>query len=521
MKKFVSMLLAIMMVFSLATVAFAAEENGGGGSGTPPATGSITINGVSDETTYKVFRILQLESYNVTSGAYSYVVDPEWTGFVAAHPEYLATDDAGYVTWVGGDNDERVAQFAQLALQYAEDNSIDPIFVSKDDAGNTVAEFVISTNSEGKPAGKISGLDLGWYLVDSSAGALCGLTTTNPDASINAKNATPTVEKDVKEDLTGTFGATNTADIGQIVEFRSIIHVAAGAENYVLHDTMSSGLSFVHDTNNDRGVTVIEIVKSATETVPLTENTDYTVNTTDCGQGCTFHVVFTDVGMSKMDINNRVMVYYNALLNRNAVIAGEGNSNKTSLEYGDEHYTTEDETKTFTFSIDIVKTDSQNTLIDGAKFKVYDAATGGNEIAVVLLKTADESTVITDKNGNPIYRRARADETGIEIEVLDGFVTIVGFDNGTYFLEETVAPAGYNKLTSRKQFIIADGNLNATFNGDIYSSGSGVHVVNKSGSMLPETGAMGTAMFITFGMFTVLATGVLLVTKKRMSMIEE
>ena len=33
------------------------------------------------------------------------------------------------------------------------------------------------------------GLELGYYLIDSTMGALCGLTTTNPDASINAKNS--------------------------------------------------------------------------------------------------------------------------------------------------------------------------------------------------------------------------------------------------------------------------------------------------------------------------------------------
>ena len=93
--------------------------------------------------------------------------------------------------------------------------------------------------------------------------------------------------------------------------------------------------------------------------------------------------------------------------------------------------------------------------------------------------------------------------------------------SGEYTITETVAPNGYNKLTARQKFIISDGNLDAVFNAGIYSTGSGVHVVNKTGSMLPETGAMGTLMFISFGMFVALGTGILLVTKKRMSMIED
>ena len=119
------------------------------------------------------------------------------------------------------------------------------------------------------------------------------------------------------------------------------------------------------------------------------------------------------------------------------------------------------------------------------------------------------------------YRRARADEAGVSIVVKDGKVRVVGFDNGTYYLEETDAPDGYNKLTARQKFIISDGNLDATFNGETYSTGSGVHVVNKTGSMLPETGGIGTVIFTVLGSAVVLVTGVVLVTKKRMSKIAD
>ena len=116
------------------------------------------------------------------------------------------------------------------------------------------------------------------------------------------------------------------------------------------------------------------------------------------------------------------------------------------------------------------------------------------------------------------YRRARADETGISIVVKNGQVRVVGFDNGTYYLEETVTPDGYNQLGARQKFIISDGNLDATFNGDIFSTGSGVHVVNKSGTMLPETGGIGTTLFYVGGGLMVAVAVVLLITKKRMDM---
>ena len=105
--------------------------------------------------------------------------------------------------------------------------------------------------------------------------------------------------------------------------------------------------------------------------------------------------------------------------------------------------------------------------------------------------------------------------------VKDGQIRVNGLDNGTYYLEETLAPDGYNKLTARQKFIVADGILTATFNNGVYSTGSGVHVVNNTGAMLPETGGLGTLMFTVLGGSTALGTGVVLVTKKRMSKIED
>ena len=119
------------------------------------------------------------------------------------------------------------------------------------------------------------------------------------------------------------------------------------------------------------------------------------------------------------------------------------------------------------------------------------------------------------------YRSAREDETGVSIVVKDGMVRVVGLDNGTYYLEETIAPAGYNKLTARHKFIISDGNLDAIFNDGVFSTGSGVHVVNKTGSMLPETGGLGTTLFVVFGGIAALGAGIVLFAKKRLSQIEE
>lgn len=498
MKRSISIILALTLVLSLSAAAFAAGD------------GSITIDGVNVGTTYSIYRLLDLETFDKDK-AYSYKVNAKWAAFFAQAEiaAYATVDASGYVTWVGAEDDATMAAFAKTALKYAKDNSI-----AAEDAKTIPAGYTEETY-------KFTGLPLGWYLVDSTAGALCGLTTTDKDAVIVAKNHVPIIDKQVQEDLTNNWQSSNTADIGQIVNFKSVIHVAAGAEGYVMHDSMSDGLTFVHDTANGRGVTEITHTNSLGVETVLTEGTDYTVKSTGCTDGCDFEVEFSADLVKTLKPNDRLQVEYNAMLNRHAVVAGEGNKNEVKLEYGENHHTVPSSTKTYTFSFDIVKTTTSNTLLDGAEFKIYDAAVGGNEIAVVPLLNADDSAPVLDANGNPMYRRARANEPGVSIKVKGGVVTVVGMDNGVYYLEETVAPAGYNKLTTRKEFTIADGNVSAKFDDKIYATGSGVHVINKTGTMLPETGAEGTFLFITLGMFTVLATGVLLVTKKRMSMIVE
>lgn len=483
MKKIISLILALMLMASLSVTAFAAE------------TGSITINGVSDATTYEIYKILDLESYDVVAGAYSYKANSAWAAFFATDEAkaYMVTDADGYVTWATAEDDDTKATFAKLALAYAKANSIAPVKSSENDG-----EFVVA---DGK--GVFSGLDLGYYLVDSTMGALCGLTTTNPNASINVKNGIPTIDKQVKEDSTNQWGATNTADIGQTVEYHVTINVHAGAENYVLHDVMENGLTF-------KNISKIQHVIPSVETHEMDEKY-YEVKTgaSVVTDGCTFEVHFTKEMCDKLETNDKIIVTYEAMLNRNATIAGNGNDNTAWLTFGEGGVSNKDTVTTYTYGFDVIKTNSQNMLIDGAQFKIYDAATDGNEVAVVLM---DDGVT---------YRRARADESGVAIVVKDGRVRVVGFDNGTYYLEETEAPDGYNKLTARQRFIISDGNLDATFNGEIYSTGSGVHVVNKTGSMLPETGGMGTVLFIIFGTIVVLGAGVLLVTKKRMAMIED
>lgn len=543
MKKIISFMLTMIMVLSMSVVAFATEpetpQRPTSGTNTT-VRGTITINNVTIEdnkpvATYKIYKLLELDSYDFTTGSYTYKYNNEWKAFFTndAGKDYVTVNDKGLLVWQGSEDAERVAEFAKIALAYAKGNNIPPVKTTATPEDEAAAYRVVGESSI-----VFEDLDLGYYLVDSTVGALCGLSTTNPDGIINSKNGAPEISKQVQEDLTLQWDKTNTADIGQIVNFRTTIHVHDGAQKYVLHDIMDPGLTFPAGANetaeenvkvklvsgsgsgNVDGVLVQRIETDAEGN----EYVNYEV-VTFCEDECTFEVHFTERFCESLNTNDRLIIFYSAMLNRNAEIGhgtadNQPNENKTYLSYGENHKTTEATTVTKTYGIDLTKTDGQNKLLNGATFRIYDAETGNTEVTVVPLKN-DLNKPITTDEGYAMYRKARPGETGAEIVVTNGVVRIVGLDNGVYWLEEIKNPEGYNKITSRQKFTISDNNLDAIITNSVVSTNSGVQVVNHTGSMLPETGASGTAWFIGIGMLVVLGTGVVLVTKKRLSMIQD
>ena len=520
MKKLISLALAIMMILSLATAAFAAEETRPSAGTAETVQGTITINGVTLENgkpaaTYAIYQILKLDSFDFTSGSYDYnYTSDAWKTFftTGAGAAYVAPNEQGMLVWQGSSDAERVAEFAKIALKYAEDNGIE---ATKDTIAEP-AEYTVGENSI-----VFEDLELGYYLVDSSVGALCGLSTTNPDGIINSKNGVPTLDKQVQEDLGLQWGDVNSADIGQDVNFRITIHVHDGAQNFVLHDIMDNGLTFKPETVK----VMVRDGSNASETYyepTVGEVVNYEVKTLS---NQAFEIHFSNDFCDALDTNDRLIITYSAMLNRNA-ISGNGtaenqpNENKAYLTYGENHKTNEDTTTTKTYGFDLVKTDGQNKLLDGSEFRIYSEEVGGTEITVVPLRDNNEQLVVTE-DGYNMYRKAREGEEGTTVIVVRGKVRVVGLDNGVYWLEETKAPDGYNKITSRQKFTIADNNLDAIITNGIVSTNSGVQVVNHTGSMLPETGGLGTLLFTVLGSTTALGTGVVLVTKKRMSKIKD
>ena len=469
-RKLFSLLLALVMVFALATTAFAEEE-----------TGSITINDAVVGQTYTIYQILDLESYNAANNTYSYKATTAWSTFINSDGiknTYVKVDAQGYVTWIDGAN---AAAFAKAAQKYAKDNSI------ANQGTVTATSTTVSFTS----------LDLGYYLVDSTLGTLCSLDTTNPNVTMEEKNEVPTNVKTVEEG--STYKSSNDAAIGDTVNFKSTITAQAGAENYVFHDTMSAGLNYT-------GLTGITLNGSAVKA------SDYTVVTTGLTDGCTFEVRFTQAFCDTLKANDQIVISYTATLNEKALIAGDGNSNTSKVSYGDSSntkYTPDSQTKTYTWDVDVFKyTMDRNSekALAGATFTLSKNSDGSNPIALV-------------SEGNNVYRVAKTGETGTVTEITTdatGRFTIKGLDAGTYYLTETAAPAGYNKLAGSVTIVIGE---NGVVNGttEAPQGVDEVKVLNQSGTELPSTGGMGTTLFYLLGSFMVLAAVVLLVTKKRMS----
>lgn len=437
-------------------------------------TGSITINKAVFDETYSIYRVLDLETYDKTNNHYIYRANANFKVFVesteaSAYLEAKNENGNTYYVWEGDTTDTRVQEFAKLAFAYAENNSIKPVASTK--ATSTTVEF--------------KNLDLGYYLMSSTTAEkdtrLLSLTTTNPSATTREKNTlTPDVDKEVEEK--GTYGKTNDASIGDTVNFKATIIVGAGYTDYKLRDKMSAGLTF--NANS--------VVVKVNNTV--VDSSNYTVRTDVSGY--TFVIEFKNEYIVTLPKNTVITVTYSAILNENAIVEGEGNPNVLDLAYGDTN-TPEKQTITYSYAFDVIKIDGkERTQLTGAEFRLYDAKTGGNEIKVVLVDATSNT-----------YRVARANENGVTIKA--GKATILGLDAGTYYLEEVVAPTGYNKLTSRVEIIISKINSDKTF------SRFSTNVENYTGSQLPETGGMGTTLFLTLGSILVIGFGLLLVTKLR------
>ena len=490
MRKLASLLLALVLVFGLATTAFAAggveEPAGDEPAGSTTTTGTITIDNAVDGQTYTIYKLLELESYDATKGTYAYKTTTAWDAWLRTQTTYVTVTTDGYVTWNTGAD---AAAFAKLAKAYAATNSIA-------NQGSTTATATTVT---------FNNLELGYYLVDSTLGTLCSMDTTNPTVTIKEKNAVPTNEKKVEEDSNNTYGSTNDADLGQTVNFKSTITAQAGAENYVFHDKMSAGLTYT-------GVTGITLNGTTVAT------SNYTVKTTDLTDDCTFEVVFTQAFCYTLKANDQIVISYTAKLNENAVVGLNGNPNESKLSYGDSSNTSTNTTPpsktiTYTWDMDVLKyaNGTESNVLQGVKFVLIKKVTSDGTTTEYVAKVSGGKLTGWDE----VSETTTWSTEHILTTDDKGKISVDGLDADTYYLREIETLPGFNILSGDQEVKI-DGATKAKDSDELTYTTKLVKINNQSGTELPSTGGIGTTLFYIAGGVLVVGAAVLLVTKRRM-----
>ena len=494
MKKLIAILLALVLVLSFSAAALAEEPE-------QTKNDSITINNAKPGETYNLYKLFDLSvNDELEPTAYTYTVNTDWTAFFApADGETPAGPGKQYVTINGVGAVTAISDAAALAKAAAEWAGKPAATQSKEATEETVV---------------FTGLEDGYWLITSTLGTIA-MTETTPDKNkveINEKNLVPTEEKEVKEG--DTWGKTNDANIGDTVEFRVTIHAKPGAKNYVLTDEMSTGLTYKPGS---------VVVKAGATT--LVKDTDYTL--TETGDG--FVLSFKQDYLDTITDNTDLVVTYSATLNVNAIVAGNGNDNKATLTYGDAS-TVESTTKTYTWEVDVykfTKNGEEQKPLAGAEFVILrdKAVSEGEQPAKeVALLNNGKVTGWEDYNEESIPAAAKFTTPAT------GLFKIQGLDSGTYYLHETKAPDGYNKLESDVKFVIGTEKSNPGVEGETlaYKPGEGIHydaendpilnqveVENKAGSELPSTGGIGTTIFYVLGGLMAAGAAVVLIAKKR------
>lgn len=470
-KKIAAIMFAFMMVVSMSCNVKADDT-------TPATTGTITIDHAKNGETYTIYQVLTLESSDVEKGLYSYIpVNDAWKAYFKTEEgkKYMTVDDNGYVTTKYTETNAQ--ELAQALIKQAKTINYNPQSKTADKDGTI--EF--------------TGLALGYYVVDTTVGTLCALTTTKPTATIVSKHEQPTVDKNVYDG--NAYVKNNSVNIGDSVPFETKIYVKKGANNYKLHDQMSAGLTFtgIHEIHDD-------ITDANLKFKP---NQDYEIKTEGLTDGCTFELTFKQSYFDRINQDTTITVMYFATVNENAPIK-QAMENKTWLTYGDAQKTEESKTETYTFGIPVFKYKGTDTPLKDAQF-----------ILSTDPKCEDsEKTLKFKLNAKNKYRYNKTDGNIVLTSLDKGRIDIEGLKAGTYYLKETKAPDGYNLLKKPVTITIDS-------EGKIYVDGSGevnngdVRVQNNSGTLLPNTGGVGTTMIYLVGAVLVLGSGVVLATKRR------
>ena len=467
MKKIFALLIAMVMVLGMSTSVFAA---------------SITLNSTQEDdgtntTEYTYYQVMKADLSGLTASDYNEDGSPKADAKVVYYVETEvlanALDATGMftVTKVVGVNRWNVELKTEGTTGEALATALNV------DAVKNAAIATDTFSMSGKTA--TSGtVDPGYYLILASNGTKLALQTL-ADVTINEKNTYPGLTKTEEK---------TTLSIGQTENYTIKVNIPENVaeKDIVVVDTITKGLTL------NTAITVTGAVDGLTS-LTFVKDTTYVADPAGSSKQYRATIDKANVLANK---GKELTLTYSATVNTDAVVY-EADSNTAHLEY--DNYKSVDvekvEVTTYGFEVDKVDKDKATITTDDAEFTLWDAAEGGNQIAVVKL------------DGNT-YRVALSTETGVSIVAgKSGKATVNGLAAGEYYLQEDKAPNGYNKVTAREKVTITEGATAAV----------DVQVINNAGSTLPSTGGIGTTIFYVIGAILVIGAGVVLVTRRRMN----
>ena len=496
MKKIMALMLAAIMMMAMSVTAFAAET-----------THSLTVNvkggqNLKGQTInlYKLFDVT--ESGEGQNKNYAYTVNTQYKATLASVLKIAETSKdeefAAEVTKLGKDNTTGVQKFANDFTAEALTNNLQAT-KSSDKIADSSTKFTFT------------GLDAGYYLVYVTGGKEIQsslVTVDAPTNTINLKTEAPSITKTADK---------QTAEIGQVVKYtvKGAIPDTTGYDQYqyIIHDTLSNGLDFVNDATgtacegNSVKVTVAFTGATAASTAPTTA-TIATDNSKKMSLDLSAWVKANQTNKGK-----EFTVTYYAKVNKNAVVTEK---NKAQLEYGnkpgDTTTTTPSEAKTPTYPLDIKKINKKTSdLLAGAKFSLYRTEQDAK----------DKTNAITVSGGNGNYVVDPASSTtefeSVENDLGGYNLRVNGLAAKDYWLVETQAPKGFNKLTDPiKVTITKTGDAEWTVQkNDAPETDKIIDVENSTGSLLPSTGGRGAIAFAVIAALLVFGVAVSFIRDKR------
>lgn len=567
-KKAAAILMAVVLSLCLAVTAFA-EGTDGTTTGVQK-TGTLTVTGsglwVPDEgentgegktvTAIRMFTArVTAGDPNKNDGFDTYTLDAAWKNFFTKDATRFGavkiaggitdeqvtadniTDDelsdavVAYIKTLANDESDKgtLATVAHNAQKWAREAANHSTLDTAKLISTAMATSANDTEDVTKGTATFENLTAGYYLIFPEGGStgtgnratdaiFANVPKSGAKSEVTIKSTFPTVDKKVKADTDADYKNNTSAQVGDTVNFKLTAKVPDMTDyatyKFIFHDTLSNGLAY--------NVNSVKVTVAGTEVI---KNTAYTVTEpTDSNNELT--VTFENLkNIADANTDAEIVVTYTAKITKDAVTEKPA-ENKVYLEYSNDPSTDStgksnpDVSKVYTYQIDIDKyaiVDSNHKQLAGATFELKNEKSSTATAINLVKETSENNSLVyhikgTDENEATTVTSVTTDEKGK--------ITIKGLKAGTYYLYETEAPTGYNKLTKPVAIVItADENDPTNFTYKIDGKASTakdatVPVENIKGTMLPETGSIGTIGLTALGVLVVLL-GVFAPRKKK------